>query len=125
MKTFFSICVIATAFSCSNSASDTVRDFIPGTYIRYSQHEFGRAWDTLEISRLSETGNNYSIQRRWAYERKLNGVTQPLDYKIEDDAALFDKEKGVLTDTRSGQILSFAPEKKELYAGATAYQKIK
>lgn len=125
MKTFFFICMIATAFSCGNTASNAVRDFIPGTYIRYSQHEFGREWDTLEISRLSNAGNNYSILRRWAYERKLDGVTQPVDYKQKKDAGLYDDEKMVLTETSSGLVLSFAPEKKLLYAGSTAYQKIK
>jgi hypothetical protein len=125
MKTFFSICVIATAFSCGNSQSDTVRTFMPGTYIRHTTHEMGREWDTLEISRLSDAGNNYSILRRWAYERKLDGVTQPVDYKKQDEAALYDEEKMVLTETSSGLVLSFAPEKSVLFVGPNEYRKIK
>ena len=125
MKTFFSICVIATAFACGDSKSDTVRAFIPGTYIRHTTHEMGREWDTLEISRLSDDGNNYSILRRWAYERKLDGVAQPVDYKQQDASALYDEEKMVLMETNSGRVLSFAPEKNLLFSGSIEYKKLK
>jgi hypothetical protein len=125
MKTFFSICLIATVFACGNSKSDAVRAFIPGTYVRHTTHEMGREWDTLEISRFSEGGNNYSILRRWAYERKLDGISQPLDYKLQDEAALYDEDKMVLMETSSGRILSFAPEKNLLFSGTNEYRKIK
>ena len=126
MKTLISALVIALILSCNTATikSNTIKDFIPGKYVRHSTHEMGEEWDTLSITQASKIGNDYLIQRAWAYERIKDGVKQPVDYKNEDRKAIYDEQKMVLTETKSGRVISFAPEKNILLSETKEYKKI-
>src|SRR6266542_5245412 len=128
MKALFSTFAIATVvLSCNTSAikSSTIRDYITGKYVRHVTHEMGEEWDTLNISPSSQIGNDYLIQRGWAYQRIKDGVKQPVDYKNENRKAIYDEEKMVLTETKSGRVISFAPEKNILLSETREYEKLK
>lgn len=128
MKTFFSTLTIATVvLSCNSSAikSNAIREFMPGAYVRHTSHEMGEEWDTLRISPSGEIGNDYIIQRGWAYQRISDGVKQPVDYKTEKRKAIFDEQTMVLTETKSGRVISFVPEKNILLSETREYEKLK
>ena len=62
MKTvlFIQVAVILLLSACSShSESDVVKEFIPGTYIRSSQHEYGTETDTVVISLQNKSGDEY------------------------------------------------------------------
>jgi len=126
MKTLISAFVIALILSCNTATikSNTIRDFIPGKYVRHTTHEMGEEWDTLNISQSSEMGNDYLIQRNWAYQRIKDGAKQPVDYKNENRKAIYDEQQMVLTETKSGRVISFAPEKNILLSETKEYKKI-
>lgn len=128
MKTlFFALAIAAVVLSCNTSTvkSGAIREFIPGKYVRHVTHEMGEEWDTLNISQAGQIGNDYLIQRNWAYQRIKDSVKQAVDYKTEERKAIYDEQKMVLAETKSGRVISFAPEKNILLSETREYEKIK
>jgi hypothetical protein len=110
---------------CKFSGGGSITSFIPGTYIRFSEHEYGREYDTLAIALQNGTAKEYAITRRWRYERVLDGQKVEPKYEIKTTTALFDKGRNLLREIETGESYSFNPGKNVLYAGKNAYQKIK
>ncbi len=127
MKTLFfiSISVLFLLASCSSSESDAIKEFIPGTYIRFSQHEFGKEYDTLVISLQNESASHYQILRKWRYERVLDGKSIEPEYKQENSSAIYNPETKVLQETETLELFTFDPEKKLLFNRTNDYTKIK
>jgi hypothetical protein len=128
MKAFFmlSLTVCAIASSCSNETSaDEVKVAIPGTYIRASQHEYGNEFDTLVVSLQNEAANEFKINRRWQYERVLDGKAIEPEYKSTTTTAVYDEAAKQLKETETGDTYSFDPATKSLFAGSTKYEKLK
>lgn len=111
-------------FSCT-SKTEKIKDFIPGTFVRFSENEMGRRHDTLEIEPLSEAGNNYHIIRRSSVQRQLDGKVFPWEQKKDRWIAIYDQGKFVLTESRKGKLISFAPERDVLLMGTAEYKKVK
>jgi hypothetical protein len=121
MMTFISILFAA----CNSITKDEVKEFIPGTYIRSSQNEFGKEYDTLVVSMQSKSANEYKIQRRWRYERVLDGKPIEPEYKVTETSGLYDSEKKTLQETETLDFFTFDVEKKLLFNGANKFTKIK
>ncbi len=122
---FISISVLFLLASCSSSESDAIKEFIPGTYIRFSQHEFGKEYDTLVISLQNESASHYQILRKWRYERVLDGKSIEPEYKQENSSAIYNPETKVLQETKTLELFTFDPEKKLLFNGTNQFTKIK
>lgn len=105
-------------FSCNSMSSD-----ITGVYVNQSQGEFSVAMDTIIITK-NENGN-FSIERRTGFNRIINGVTQPKNYKTEKSLARLNKNTGELEELKYGKIYSFNATSNELFIGKASYQKIK
>jgi hypothetical protein len=128
MKTvFFSSILVVLIFEACNSLStdNSIKKFIPGTYIRFSQHEFGSEWDTLTISLQNEIANEYNVLRKWRYVRILDGKPIAPDYKKQNAIAVYDKGAKQLKTLETGDSYSFDYKQNLLFAGTTKYQKIK
>lgn len=128
MRTLFFIYImLGIIFAACNSSSrgSSLKAFMPGTYIRFSQHEFGSEWDTLTISVQNETANEYIILRRWRYERILDGKPIKPDYKNQTTTAVYDKNAKKLKTAETGESYSFDLKQKLLFSGTTKYQKLK
>jgi hypothetical protein len=105
--------------ACSEVKPDPVSGFIPGTYIRYAEHEFGHEYDTLVITAI---GNQFSIQRKWKYERVLDGQLIEPEYKKTTMTGILNR--GILTEEQTGAYYSFDLDAKCLYSGDTRYDKV-
>lgn len=103
---------------------DEVQSFIPGTYIRFSEHEFGREYDTLIISLQSSSANEYRIVRRWKYERVVDGHRLVPEYKIKVSVAIFDPRQKLLQEIRTGRIYTVDVKSGNLFSGAVKYKKL-
>jgi hypothetical protein len=125
MKTITTLFSLFFFAACSAPEEDTVRDFIPGTYVRFFDHELRREYDTLRIEAISERGNNYRLLKSMSFQQKLDGQAMPWRRKEEEWAAIWDEKTKVLHETRKGKVISFAPEKGLLFVGTTQYKKIK
>jgi hypothetical protein len=108
--------------ACNGSAKDEVKIFIPGTYSRISEHEFGKEYDTLVIS---EIGGQFQVQRKWKYERILDGVVQEPEYKQETTTAVYDDKHHLLSENETGNTISFDQKENVLFIGSTKYKKLK
>lgn len=104
--------------ACRELKSDPVPAFIPGTYIRFSVHEFGSEYDTLIITPIAD---QYAIERKWRYERMLDGQRIEPEYKKTSMIGIYNES--ILTEQQTGTHYSFDLDKKCLYSGDTRYDK--
>lgn len=128
MKAFYLLCLAASAMAtgCNNGSSvDEMKASLPGTYIRASQHEYGKEFDTLVVSLQNEAANEFKLNRRWRYERVLDGKAIEPEYKNTTTAAVYDEATKQLKETETGDTYSFDPASKTLFAGSTKYEKLK
>jgi len=105
-------------------ANDEVRNFIPGIYIRFSQHEFGTENDTLVISIQNKSAGEYRIVRIWKYERLLDGEPMEPEYKRVTTSGIYNTTRKLLQETETGDFFSFDVREKILFNGNTKYQKL-
>ena len=124
MKTLIPLCwLLGLLFiACNGLTKDETKASIPGTYTRFSEHEFGKEYDTLVISELP---NQFQITRKWKYERVLDGMAQEPEYKQETTTATYDSEHRLLHENETGNTISFDLGKDILFVGPTKYQKLK
>lgn len=104
---------------------ESIQSFIPGTFIRFSQHEFGTEYDTLVITLQNEAVSQYRIQRKWKYERILDGNKIEPEYRQELYSGIYDKKDKLLRILETAETFSFDPKKEMLFAGTSEYKKIK
>jgi hypothetical protein len=116
--------LVAGLFSCRETKRDSVREFIPGIYIRYSEHEFGHEYDTLVITLLNESVGKYSILRKWKYERVLDGKWLEPEYKRTETPGLYNPQQQLLRDMETGAIYSFDVDSRVALNGPVKYQKL-
>lgn len=105
--------------------NDEVKGFIPGTYVRYSENEMGRRYDTLQIEILSACSNNYRVIRFSSVQRLLDGQAFPWERRREVWACVYDEDKQIMNEMKKGKVMSFVPERSLLLVGSTEYKKIK
>lgn len=122
MKSLFIIhlCLVAAIYGCRDARPVMIQEFIPGTYIRFSSHESGKEYDTLAISMLDAIANEYTITRRWRYER----ADSPPNYQLIITAAIYYPDDKILEDIESGDLLTFDPKQSCLFIGTLKYQKL-
>lgn len=111
--------------SCTGSVKDEVKEFIPGTYIRAAEHEFGAEHDTLVFTLQNASANEYKVERRWLYARVLDGKPLTPEYKQTSEAAVYNTDTKMLQETQTAETYSFDPTQKAVFAGTTKYQKLK
>ena len=124
MKITISICglLCLTLFACTGSDKDELKASIPGTYVRFSEHEFGKEYDTLVIS---EKNDQFQILRKWRYERVLDSVKQEPEYKQQITTASYDSEHRVLNEKETGNAIAFDSKEGTVSIGPTKYHKLK
>ena len=124
-KTFLGCLILPVLVSCGGFKNDSIRNFIPGTYTRFTQHEYGTMHDTVLINLLNRNGEIYEVTTKWRYARVLDGKPIEPEYKKQVYSAFYSDKNKVLQVIETGEIYSFDSDKKVLYAGSTKYQKIK
>jgi hypothetical protein len=107
------------------STDDKTRKAIPGTYFRFSEHEFGSEWDTLTIKGSNSDLTMFQILRKWKYERVHDGQRIEPEYKRQVTSAIYEENSQFLKDTETGNIYSFDLAKNTVVTGETIYKKIK
>ena len=103
---------------------DEVQEFIPGTYIRFSEQEYGTEYDTLVISLQNKTANQYRILRKWKYERVLDREKIKPEYKRSFTTGTYNSTHKLLQENETGDIFSFDVKQKILFNGPVKYQKL-
>lgn len=123
-KLVFSACIFLLV-SCTNSQNEEILTFIPGTYSREAVGEFGKSYDTLEITLQNKSANQFKIIRRWRYNRVMDGKAIEPEYKITETNGAFNSETKSLQETETLEAFTFDIKKKMLYEGANQFKKIK
>jgi hypothetical protein len=110
---------------CGTSGKDEIMEFIPGTYIRAGQNEFGKEFDTLVISIQNLAAKEYKIQNRWHYIRQVEGETNIPEYKVKETSGIYNAETKLLEESETLEHYSFDPKEKVLFNGTNKFKKIK
>jgi hypothetical protein len=116
MKKMIAILFIGLLIACNASNKS---NFFAGTYVRSSEHEFGKEYDTLVITEFMD---QYKITRKWRYERVLDGVWQQPQYKVKVTTAYYDEKYRLLHENETGNKISV--DKEVLFVGPVKYKKI-
>jgi hypothetical protein len=130
MKTLklLSFAFIAIFISCSSmqkkSATDKVKSFIAGTYVRAFEGEYSIGNDTLVIEQPDANNNYYTIQHKMSYQQIKDKKPLPLEYKTENWTAIFNEQTNVLEEQKKGKQLSFSSEENTLLLGGSKFKKI-
>ena len=124
MKKQITVCCLVCLFlfACNGLRKDEIKALVPGTYIRFSKHEFGKEYDTLVISEIS---GQFQIQRKWKFERVLDGAAQAPEDKQEITTAVYDSRHHLLNENETGNTISFDEKENTLFIGPTKYKKLK
>lgn len=122
---FHGCLLLVIAYGCQlREAHDAIREAIPGTYIRFSAHEYGTEYDTLVITLQNASASEYRILRRWKFERVLDGHAIKPEYKRMTTSARYDPTKKILLETGAGDSYSFDVDQKILFNGPVKYHKL-
>lgn len=125
MKILIQMALAMFLFSCGLiRKKEDVQSKIPGMYIRFSEHEFGREYDTLIISLQNASANEYKIIRRWKYERVMDGHRLLPEYKMRVAVAVFDPGRNLLQETASGRVYTVDVNSGNLFSGSVKYRKL-
>jgi len=117
--------VIIGIGACHGSSSGSIRDFIPGAYVKLSESEYSKAYDTLRISVYDGPGNTYLMLQHTGFQLIKEGRLQPKQYKTDKEVAVYDETTHQLQGMTSGRLLVFSPTTQTLLMGTTEYQKLK
>lgn len=110
---------------CGTSGKDEIMEFIPGTYIRAGQNEFGKEFDTLVISLQNLSAKEYKIQNRWHYIRQVEGGANVPEYKVKETSGIYNTETKLLEEAETLDHYSFDIKEKLVFDGTNKFKKIK
>lgn len=116
--------VVAVIVSCRGFSPDPVQEFIPGTYIRFAEYEYGKEYDTLIISIQNKMADEYGIIRKWKYERVTDNLKLESEYKRRVTTAVYISKHQLLKEYETGDIYSFDVREKLLFNGPVKYKKL-
>ena len=124
-KVIFSFVVICLLLSCDTMKGDEMKDFIPGTYVRFSDHEMRTEYDTLTIEAVRGADNQYRLIRTSYFQKKLDDRKFPWENSKEELMAIYDEDTKFLKELKKGKVISFFPQEFVLHVGTTEYKKLK
>lgn len=110
---------------CNTSDKDEIIKFIPGTYVRTGQNEFGKEFDTLVITIQNPAAKEFKIQNRWHYIRRVEGEINVPEYKVKESSGIYNAETKLLEEAETLDHYSFDVKEKALFNGTNKFKKIK
>lgn len=111
--------------SCTSAEKDETIEFIPGTYVRTGQNEYGKEFDTLVISLQNPAAKEFKIQNRWHYIRQVEGEANIPEYKVKETSGIYNTETKLLEEAETLDHYSFDIKEKVLFDGTNKFKKIK
>lgn len=112
--------------NCQNSRNEkSLQDFIPGTYVKFGESEYSKAWDTLEISSFNDITKTYSIDHRVGFQSIIDGRLQPKDFTAEKYIVVLNPTTFQLQEPTTGKLFTFSTEHQSLLVNSAEYKKLK
>lgn len=104
---------------------DSIKDFIPGIYVKQFQQQYASGSDTLVIAIQDETTNSYNIERHLSYIPVHDGKVLNRQNETAVLYGIYNKGNKQLIVRPGGKMISISPEKNCLYIGNSVYKKVK
>lgn len=119
------IVIVLTIVAFIGCKSNSQRNSVSGTFTNQSKSDYSIASDTLIITPLPQSNNNFQIERRTGYQKIRNGILQSKEYKTEKWQSSWSEDKQVLSETEFGRQITPSKDGSSLTLKNTKYQKIK
>ncbi len=119
----FSILILLTSCQLIQQPEESIKS-VPGTYTRYSEHEFGIEYDTLVIKVMHKQNQFFTIERRWKYQRILDGKKLAEDYKLIKNTGRYIPASKQINVSETGETYYFNLKQKTILTGSIQYQKL-
>lgn len=120
----FSTVMFLVLAGCRDAASDKVRAFIPGMYVRQIHNEFTNGADTLVIKEHDNKAGVYLIDKMERLQKHIDGRAFTPKYETAKWTAVYDEKLHQLIVQNQGRILLFDPAKNQLMSNRTLYEKV-
>ena len=119
--------IIVCLFLLSGCAfsGDTIKEFIPGMYVKEFQQQYASGNDSLVITIVDETTNSYNIERHLSYIPVHDGKVLNQQNETTTWYGIYSKNNKQMIVQPNGKIIAFSPEKNCLYIGNSVYKKVK
>jgi hypothetical protein len=126
MNALIFTCLVMAIIGCNGlTQSDTVKEFIPGTYSAEWQTELNTTRDTLSLQALTQDGSaTYLIIRRSQVTFINAAKNRPPEYRLVKWAGTYDSKTKTIFINNNGRVLSFEPQKEILWMGTIKYKKL-
>lgn len=123
--------IVSLVFACCAGCDSGIdKNFIPGTYIQYSQlhldeDSYTRIHDTIEIESSGQAGREvYKITRRYTTFKTVDGKALEPEHKRSRWTGAFWQNSQTIFVNESGKLISFYPEANSLMLGSVSYKKL-
>ena len=97
---------------------------LKGTYVGYSETEYGKTDDTLIVSEPNNTGKVIQIERHSGVIKKLDGREFPKELEIVTWTLEYDPVKQTLLELKDGKTLIWNDKNKTLKLGDRIFRQI-
>ena len=118
----YSIMLLLAGLLGLGCRENRMKAFVPGTYVKVTESEFGKAWDTLRMAPLG--GKLYRVERSIGYQSMLDGQLLEKKFRRSRWQSELEVERGELHDKAFGHVLRLLPDSNGLEMGGMHFYKI-
>lgn len=125
MKFILPLCLMfwLAMTGCNNAGEGAIKQFIPGTYTRFADGEYSKAWDTIIINPFDEERKTYLVVKRVGFQKIRGGRLQPKEHDSGRSVVVYHPTTFQLQDPVSGKLYTFSPGSRTVLVGSVLYDK--
>ena len=115
------ICMLFIIAACSNSKNESS---LSGTYVGFTENEYGKINDTLILTKANSGEGMYQITKHAGLIKIVDGKQLPKELNTETWTLEYNADKQTLFEQKEGRTLIWNSGTQSLQSGSTTYKKI-
>ena len=115
------ICMLFFIAACSNSKTESS---LSGTYVGFTENEYGKTDDTLILTKANGGEGMYQITKHAGLIKIVGGKQLPKEVNTETWTLEYNADKQTLFELKEGRTLIWNSGTQSLLLGSTQYKKI-
>lgn len=115
------ICMLFIIAACSNSKNESS---LSGTYVGFTENEYGKTDDTLFLTKANSGEGMYQITKHAGLIKIVDGKQLPKELNTETWTLEYNADKQTLFELKEGRTLIWNSGTQSLLLGSTQYKKI-
>ncbi len=115
------ICMLFIIAACSNSKNESS---LSGTYVGFTENEYGKINDTLILTKANSGEGMYQITKHAGLIKIVDGKQLPKELNTETWTLEYNADKQTLFELKEGRTFIWNSGTQSLQSGSTTYKKI-